>query len=73
MSYLQNGGERMQLFPKGDLDAYLDIKKIPKLVEIPFLPEVGVSGEAGVPYMEAHSDPNDPFARLATQVATRIS
>lgn len=66
MSYLESHGEKVQLFPKGDLDAFLDAKKIPKLAEIPFLPEIGMSGEAGVTYEE-------PFQKLAAQVATRLS
>lgn len=66
MSYLEANGERVQLFPKGDLDAYLDTKKIRKLAQIPFLPEIGMSGEAGVTF-------EGPFSQLAAQVATHLT
>ncbi len=47
MSYLKNpSGETVQLFPRGELDAFLDIKKIKKLGKIPFYPDVGLSSEA---------------------------
>ena len=72
MSYLENNGEKMQLFPKGDLDAFLAAKKIAKLVEIPFFPEVGISGEAGIPLVEsvsAESAEGRPFAKLARLVS----
>ena len=63
MAYLQTAnGERTQLFPKGDLDAYLDVKKIRKLGQIPFMPEVGMSGEAGVPILESHSGDEEALA-----------
>lgn len=69
MAYLQTeSGEKIQLFPKGDLDAYLDVKKIKKLASVPFFPEVGVSSEAGIPLMESHSledAPAQPFTELA--------
>jgi ATP-binding protein involved in chromosome partitioning len=63
MAYLKGAdGERTQLFPKGDLDAYLDVKKIRKLGQIPFFPSVGMSGEAGVPVLESHSGDEEALA-----------
>ncbi len=76
MAYLENeNGERVQLFPKGDLTAYLDAKGLAKLAEIPFFPEIGVSAEAGVPFLESASEPrlNTPFENLASQIVTRLS
>jgi ATP-binding protein involved in chromosome partitioning len=50
MSYLRGeDGSRTQLFPRGELDSYLDAKKLVKLGEIPFHPSVGVASEAGIP------------------------
>lgn len=71
MSYLSGpGGAKTQLFPKGDLDAYLDVKKIKKLGEIPFFPSVGMSGEAGVPVLESHS--NDEEAQAFESIAGKV-
>jgi len=70
MAYLVNNGEKVQLFPKGDLDAYLDVKKIKKLGQIPFFPEVGLSGEAGLPVLESHT--NDDVANAFTGLAAEI-
>jgi ATP-binding protein involved in chromosome partitioning len=57
MSYMLNPatGEKIQLFPQGELNSYLDVKKITKLVEIPFNPSVSLGSEAGVPIVESHS------------------
>jgi ATP-binding protein involved in chromosome partitioning len=71
MAYLTTAdGLQMQLFPRGDLDAFLDIKKIRKLGQIPFFPEVGMSGEAGVPLLESHS--GDEVAEAFTSLASEI-
>jgi ATP-binding protein involved in chromosome partitioning len=74
MAYLA-GPEKIQLFPRGDLDAYLDVKKIRKLGQIPFFPEVGVSGEAGVPVLESHSNDevSEAFLALAREVQGLVS
>ena len=64
------GGERIQLFPKGDLDSYLDAKHIEKLGEIPFNPSVSLSSEAGVPIVESHSSSVEAKAFL--QIAEKI-
>jgi len=57
MSYMLNpaNGEKMQLFPKGELNSYLDQKKIAKLVEVPFNPSVSLGSEAGIPIVESNS------------------
>jgi len=71
MSHLKSpSGELVQLFPRGDLDAYLDVKKIRKLAQIPFLPAIGVGAEAGVPMVESHSDDDESrvFLNLAAEV-----
>jgi ATP-binding protein involved in chromosome partitioning len=71
MAYLPGpGGEQIQLFPRGDLDAFLDTKKIRKLGQIPFYPEVGVSSEAGVPLVESHS--GDTEARTFMDLAATL-
>lgn len=62
--------EEIQLFPKGDLHAYLDAKKIPLLGRIPFETNVGMACEAGMPsYI---SDPKGEPARLFNELAQNI-
>jgi ATP-binding protein involved in chromosome partitioning len=71
MSYLKTpDGQTIQLFPKGELDGFLDGRKIKKLGEIPFYPEIGKSGEAGVPVVE--SQPDSAQAQVFTEIAAHI-
>ena len=73
MSYMINPAnqERIQLFPKGEIDSYLDSKKIRKLVEIPFNPSVSLGSEAGIPVVESHPSGAEAqcFLKLADEVA----
>ncbi len=72
MSYMMapGSGEKLQLFPKGELDQYLDAKKLPKLGEVPFNPHVSLSGEAGIPIVE--SNPDSAEARAFFHIATAL-
>ncbi len=58
MSYMLNpdSQEKIQLFPKGEIDSYLTSKKLTKLVEIPFHPHVSMGSEAGIPIVESYPD-----------------
>lgn len=58
MSYMLNPEtkEKIQLFPKGELNSYLDNKKLTKLTEIPFNPSVSLSSEAGIPIFESNPE-----------------
>lgn len=69
MSYMLNpaNGEKMQLFPKGDLDTFIATKNIPKLGEIPFNPNVSLGSEAGVPIVESY--PDSPEALEFSKIA----
>lgn len=73
MSYMVNpvNGEKIQLFPKGELDAYLKAQKITKLGEVPFNPSVGLASEAGIPVFESHSNGTEAhvFASIADSLA----
>ena len=73
MAWMVNpaNGERIQLFPKGELDGYLDSKGIPKLVQIPFDPTVSLSGEAGIPIVGSH--PGGPEARAFFDLGEKIA
>jgi len=60
MAYLNvasptEGGEpqRVQLFPRGELDQYLDAKGIKKIAALPFDTQVGITTEAGMPIVVA--------------------
>lgn len=73
MSYMLNplNNERIQLYPKGEIDSYLDSKRLKKLVEIPFNPHVSLGSEAGIPIVESYGDSIEAqaFKNLAKQIA----
>jgi ATP-binding protein involved in chromosome partitioning len=75
MAYLQTEAGEIQLFPKGELDIWLQTKKIKKLARIPFLPAVGLSAESGLPITESVSDGPETasFSDLAGQVEKILS
>lgn len=72
MAYMINpaNGEKMQLFPKGEIDAYAKAQGIPKLGEVPFNPSVGLACEAGIPIVEANS--NGAEAQEFMRIADRL-
>lgn len=72
MSYMLNpvNGEKIQLFPKGELDAYMASKDILKLGEVPFNTNVSLGSEAGVPIVESY--PDSVEAREFDQIAKRL-
>ncbi|MGZ3769812.1 MAG: Mrp/NBP35 family ATP-binding protein [Bdellovibrio sp.] len=72
MSYMINpaNGEKMQLFPKGEIDSYADSKGIKKIGEVPFNPSVGLACEAGIPIVEANS--NGAEAQEFMKIADRL-
>jgi len=76
MSYMINpvNGEKMQLFPKGEIDQFIKDKKMAKLGEIPFNPSVGLACEAGIPVVEANPSGVEAqeFMRIADQIRTLL-
>ncbi len=72
MAYMINpvNGEKMQLFPKGEMDSYMDSKGLKKLGEVPFNPSVGMACEAGIPIVEANSSGVEAqeFMKIADRV-----
>jgi ATP-binding protein involved in chromosome partitioning len=72
MSYMLNpaNGEKIQMFPKGELRSYMDSKKFPLLGEVPFNPSVGLASEAGVPVVESH--PQGAEAQSIMSVAAKL-
>jgi ATP-binding protein involved in chromosome partitioning len=76
MAYMLNpvNNEKMQLFPKGEMDSYLAAKNLTKLVEIPFNQSVSLGSEAGVPIMESYADSMEAkaFVELARKLVEII-
>jgi len=76
MSYMINPstGDRMQLYPKGELDQFIESKNISKLGEIPFNPSISLSCEAGVPIVESNSKGIEAisFSHIAEKIALKL-
>lgn len=71
MSYfLAPNGERMGLFPKGELDKYIKENEIEKLAEIPFTQNTSMGCEIGIPVV--HSKPDSIEAKVFLDLAERI-
>lgn len=72
MAYMlaPGSGEKIQMFPKGEMDQYLDSKKMEKLVEVPFNPNVSMGGEVGIPIVESY--PESAEAKAFFAVAEKI-
>ena len=66
--------EPIDLFPKGQLDTYLKTNNIKKLVSIPFHPDVGLSCESGVPFLESYPDSEEglAFLKLAESIQSEL-
>lgn len=62
--------DRVQLFPKGQIDSWLAERGLPKIGEVPFNPSVGLGGEAGIPVVE--SDPTSEEAKAFIAIAGRL-
>lgn len=72
MAYMTNpaNGEKIQLFPKGELEGYLTLKSIKKTAEIPFHPNVGLASEMGIPIVEGN--PASIESQIFLQIAEGI-
>ncbi len=72
MAFMINpvNGEKMQLFPKGEIDSYSQNNGIKKLGEVPFNPSVGLASEAGIPIVEANPKgaEAEEFIKIADQI-----
>ncbi len=72
MSYLKQGDDVLQLFPKGQLDSYLKEHEIKKLARVPFHPDIGLFSESGIPLMEQDLEEGRCFADLAQKVHLQL-
>lgn len=66
--------EPIDLFPRGDLDQFLEMNSIKKLGVIPFQPSIGLSSEAGIPSMQGESDIEEMsgFKQAAEQLIANL-
>lgn len=65
-----DSNEKISLFPKGELNAYLDSQSIPKLAEVAFVPEIGLATEAGMPTLV--SEPDGEISQIFREVARSL-
>ena len=75
MSYFRVPGtnEKLEMFPKGELEKFILENQIPKLSEISFSPSLSMTCEAGIPLTESHPEApeSQAFRQIAEQVAHR--
>lgn len=64
-------GEKIQIFPKGDLKAFLDSKQIPHICEIPINSEMALASEMGLPYT-AQKNVDDPISLAYQTMAQKV-
>ncbi|MCB9073367.1 MAG: Mrp/NBP35 family ATP-binding protein [Bdellovibrionaceae bacterium] len=75
MAYMQipGSGEKLQLYPKGDLQNFIEKENIQKIGEIPMNPEIGRNCEIGLPLtFKADAETNKPFMDIAERVYALI-
>ena len=65
--------EVIQLFPKGQLDTYLQENSIEKLVQIPFHPDIGLCTESGIPIVQEDLKEGKLFTELAEKIHAQLS
>ena len=72
MSHMMSeSGEKIQLFPKGEIDSYLKSKNLLKLAAVPFNTNVSLGSESGIPIMESYSDCDEAIA--IAEIARKLS
>jgi ATP-binding protein involved in chromosome partitioning len=76
MAYMINPAteEKIELFPRGDIDGFLKTNQLTLLAQIPFHPHIGKASEAGIPIVDAYSTSGEAqaFSELANLVAQRL-
>jgi ATP-binding protein involved in chromosome partitioning len=67
--------ERIQMFPKGELDQYLEAKHLKKIGQLPFNPSISMASESGIPLMESYPDSEEGlvFKEIARQVIEKLN
>ncbi|MCH2533666.1 MAG: Mrp/NBP35 family ATP-binding protein [Bdellovibrionales bacterium] len=66
--------EPQDLFPRGELNAFIDAKGLEKMSSIPFMPKVASGSEAGFPIMASSPDSmiSKEFLKLADKVIVAL-
>jgi ATP-binding protein involved in chromosome partitioning len=76
MAYMINpvSNEKMELFPRGDIDGFLKTHHMTLLGQIPFNPNIAKASEAGIPLVEAYSSSPEAaaFNELSNQVCQKL-
>jgi len=74
MSYFEApSGEKIQMFPKGELDTYLEKEGLKKLGEVPMSPYISQACEIGVPLFFKKEEPSSrAFLQIAENVLAQI-
>jgi ATP-binding protein involved in chromosome partitioning len=72
-SFISPKGEKLTMFPKGELDQYLKNNDIPKLAEIPFSQQTALGCEIGIPVVTSKPDSVEAaeFNKLADKILSR--
>ncbi|MFK8139146.1 MAG: Mrp/NBP35 family ATP-binding protein [Bdellovibrionales bacterium] len=71
MAYFRTeSGEKLEMFPRGELDKFLEEKNIPKIAEIPFHKDVALGAEIGIPVVQ--SQKNSLEAKIFGEIASGI-
>lgn len=67
--------EKMQLFPKGELEKYIESQNFSKLGELPFHPQVAIASEVGIPLVESHkqSYETQEFLKVADKICETLN
>jgi ATP-binding protein involved in chromosome partitioning len=68
--YLGPDDQKLEMFPRGEIDTYLQLHKISKLGEIPFQPQLSKACEIGVPLVE--SQPSSASAQRFMEMAKQL-
>ena len=63
-------GEELEMFPQGELNVFLDVKRVPKIGRFGFEKDVALSSEAGVPIVLAN--PEDKIAKDFIAMAEKL-
>jgi ATP-binding protein involved in chromosome partitioning len=73
--FVSPSGEKLQLFPKGELETYLTQQGFKKLAALGFNPNLALSSEMGMPLLESFESCEEAqeFLRLAEKVSRALT
>lgn len=69
--YRGPAGEELEMFPRGELEAFCDSKGIKKMASLAFHKPIAMGGEIGIPLIQSESDSEEAksFINLAKQIS----